>query len=95
MLYRNPLINVPYPLYVFKGDAVDNRLMHIFDYLPLAFINITGMLIPVMLGGLEIDYIAAILLPCENMGQGSLVPVIPVILIQLSAFRRPLSCCFK
>ena len=33
-----------YPLYVFKGGAVNDRLMHVFDYLPFAFVNIAGML---------------------------------------------------
>ena len=29
-----------YPLYVFKGGAVNDRLMYIFDYLSFAFVNI-------------------------------------------------------
>ena len=36
--------------------------MYIFSYLPFAFIYIVVSLIPVMLFGLEIDYIATILL---------------------------------
>ncbi len=56
------------PLYGFKVGAVNNRLMHIFGYLPLAFIYIVVALVPKMLCGLEIDNIAAILLPCEYLG---------------------------
>ena len=54
------------PLCGFKVGAVNNRLMHIFGYLPLAPVYIVVPLIPEMLCSLEVDYIAAILLPCED-----------------------------
>ena len=63
-------------LYGFKIAAADNRLMHIFCDVPLAPVYIVVMLIPEMLCGLEVDHIAAILLPCENIGQGGFVPLL-------------------
>ena len=75
-----------YALHVFKGIAVNDRLMHIFKYLPLAFVNIVVALVPVMLRGLEVHHVAAILLSCENAGQGRLVPVVAVFLVQGAAF---------
>src|SRR3712207_5493728 len=77
-----------YALHGFKGIAVDNRLMHVFKYLPLLFIYIVVALIPVMLRRFEVRHVAAILLSCENAGQGRLVPMIAVFLVQISAF-----CC--
>jgi len=75
-----------YALHVFKGIAVDDWLMHIFKYLPLVFIHIVVALISVMLRRLEVHHVAAILLSCENAGQGRLVPVVAVFLVQFSAF---------
>ena len=60
------------PLCGFKVGAVNNRLMHIFGYLPLAPVYIVVPLVPEMLCSLEVDYIAAILLPCKDMGQVAL-----------------------
>ena len=54
------------PLCGFKVSAVNNRLMHIFGYLPLAPVYIVVPLVPEMLCSLEVDYIAAILLPRED-----------------------------
>ncbi len=56
------------PLYVFKVGAVNNRLMHVFRNLPLASVYMVVSLVAEMLCGLEVDYIAAILLPCQNTG---------------------------
>lgn len=75
-----------YALHVFKDVAVNDRLMHVFKYLPLVFIHIVVALISVMLRRLEVHHIAAILLSCENAGQGRLVPVVAVFLVQISAF---------
>lgn len=63
-----------YALNALKILAADNWRMDIFDYLPITFIYIVRMLVPVMRGGFEVDHITAILLPCENMGQGCLIP---------------------
>ena len=63
------------PLYGFKVGAVNNRLMHIFGYLPLAPVYIVVPLVAEVLCGLEVDNITAILLPCEDMGQGGFVPL--------------------
>src|SRR5699024_843981 len=54
------------PLYGFKVGAVNNRLMHIFGYLPLAPVYIVVPLVAEVLCGLEVDNITAILLPCED-----------------------------
>ena len=74
------------PLYGFKIAAADNRLMHIFCDVPLAPVYIVVMLIPEMLCSLEVDYIAAILLPCEDIGQGGFVPLAAVILVERLIF---------
>lgn len=47
------------------GTSVDNWFMHIFYNLPLIFINIVVSFVFVMLFGLEVDYIATILLPFQ------------------------------
>ena len=44
------------------------------------------MFIPEMLCSLEVDYIAAILLPCEDIGQGDFVPLAAVILVERLIF---------
>ena len=44
------------PLCGFKVGAVNNRLMHIFGYLPLAPVYIVVPLVPEMLCSLEVDY---------------------------------------
>ena len=46
------------------------------------------MLIPEMLCSLEVDHIAAILLPCEDIGQGGFVPLAAVILVERLIFTR-------
>ena len=51
------------PLCGFKVSAVNNRLMHICGYLPLAPVYRVVPLVPEMLCSLEVDYISAILLP--------------------------------
>lgn len=66
------------PLHIFKVDAVNNRFMHIFCDVPLASVYIVVSLIPEMLRSLEVDYIAAILLPRKNMGQRGFVPLVTV-----------------
>ena len=76
------------PLYGFKIAAADNRLMHIFCDVPLAPVYIVVMFIPEMLCSLEVDYIAAILLPREDMGQGGFVPLVAVILVERLIFYR-------
>ena len=68
--------------------------MHVLGYLPLAPVYIVVPLVPEMLCGLEIDYIAAILLPCKDMGQGGFVPLAAVILIERLVFTRPPSPVF-
>ena len=82
------------PLCGFKVGAVNNRLMHIFGYLPLAPVYIVVPLVPEMLCSLEVDYIAAILLPREDMGQGDFVPLVAVILIERLVFTRSPSPVF-
>ena len=62
--------------------------MHVFGYLPLASVYIVVSLVAEMLGGFEIDNIAAILLPREDMGQGGFVPFVAVILVQRLVFAR-------
>ena len=79
------------PLHIFKVGAVDNRLMHIFCDVPLASVYIVVSLISEMLCGLEVDYIAAILLPREDMGQRGFVPLVAVILIERFIFTSPMS----
>ena len=74
------------PLYGFKIAAADNRLMHIFCDVPLASVYIVVSLISEMLCSLEIDYIAAILLPREDMGQGGFIPLVTVILVERLIF---------
>ena len=74
------------PLHIFKVGAVDNRLMHIFCDVPLASVYIVVSLISEMLCSLEIDYIAAILLPREDMGQRGFVPLVTVILVERLIF---------
>ena len=76
------------PLYGFKVGAVNNRLMHIFGYLPLAPVYIVVPLVAEVLCGLEVDNITAILLPCEDMGQSGFVPLVTVILIERPVFTR-------
>ena len=73
-------------LYGFKIAAADNRLMHIFCDVPLAPVYIVVMFIPEMLCSLEVDYISAILLPCEDIGQGDFVPLAAVILVERLIF---------
>ena len=68
--------------------------MHIFCDMPLTSVYIVVALIPEMLCSLEIDYIAAILLPREDMGQGGFVPLIAVILIERPVFTRSPSPVF-
>ena len=51
-------------------------------------------LVPEMLCSLEVDYIAAILLPREDMGQGDFVPLVAVILIERLVFTRSPSPVF-
>jgi cell division protein FtsW (lipid II flippase) len=70
-----------YALHVFKGRAVNYRRVYVLGYVPFAFIDIVISFIPVMLCGFEIDYIAAILLPCEYAGQGCFVPIIAVVFV--------------
>ena len=60
--------------------------MHIFCDVPLAPVYIVVMFIPEMLCSLEVDYIAAILLPCEDIGQGGFVPLAAVILVERLIF---------
>ena len=60
--------------------------MHIFCDVPLASVYIVVVLVPEMLCGLEIDNIAAILLPCEDIGQGGFVPLAAVILVERLIF---------
>ena len=60
--------------------------MHVLGYPPLAPVYIVVPLVPEMLCGLEIDYIAAILLPCEDIGQGDFVPLAAVILVERLIF---------
>ena len=60
--------------------------MHIFGYLPLAPVYIVVPLVAEVLCGLEVDNITAILLPCEDMGQGGFVPLIAVGLIERPVF---------
>ena len=74
------------PLYGFKIAAADNRLMHIFCDVPLTPVYIVVMFISEMLCGLEVDHIAAILLPCEDIGQGDFVPLAAVILVERLIF---------
>ena len=68
--------------------------MHIFCDVPLAPVYIVVMLIPEMLCSLEVDYIAAILLPRKDMGQGGFVPLVAVILIERLVFTRSPSPVF-
>ena len=74
------------PLHIFKVSAVNNRLMHIFCDVPLASVYIVVSLISEMLCSLEVDYIAAILLPREDMGQGGFIPLVTVILVERLIF---------
>ena len=60
--------------------------MHIFCDVPLASVYIVVSLISEMLCSLEIDYIAAILPPCEDIGQGGFVPLAAVILVERLIF---------
>ena len=60
--------------------------MHIFCDVPLAPVYIVVMFIPEMLCSLEVDYIAAILLPREDMGQRGFVPLVTVILVERLIF---------
>ena len=76
------------PLYAFKIGAVDNRLMHVFRNLPLASVYIVVPFVAEMLCGLEVYNVAAILLPCEDTGQGCLIPFVAVFLVQRPAFCR-------
>jgi hypothetical protein len=77
-----------YTLYVFKGFSVDDRLMHIFKYLPLAPIHIDRVLVPVMGCSFKINHITAVFLSRQNTGQGAFVPVISFFLFQRFAFCR-------
>ena len=52
----------------------------------LAPVYIVVMFIPEMLCSLEVDHIAAILLPCEDIGQGGFVPLAAVILVECLIF---------
>ena len=63
------------PLYVLKVGAVNNRLMHVFCDVPLASVYIVVVFVAEMLCCLEVDNIAAILLPREDMGQRDFVPL--------------------
>ena len=60
--------------------------MHIFCDVPLTPVYIVVMFISEMLCGLEVDHIAAILLPCEDIGQGDFVPLAAVILVERLIF---------
>ena len=77
------------PLYVFKIGAVDNRRMDIFGNLPLVSVYIVVSFVAEMLCGLEVHHIFAILLPCEDTGQGRLIPFAAVSLVQHPAFAVP------
>ena len=68
--------------------------MHIFCDVPLAPVYIVVMFIPEMLCSLEVDYIAAILLPRKDMGQSGFVPLVAVILIERLVFTRSPSPVF-
>ncbi len=83
------------PLYVFKIGAVDNWCMDVFCNVPLASVYIVVLFIPEMLCGLEVDYITAILLPCEDTGQGCLIPFVAVFLVRRLAFARPPPAFFR
>ena len=74
------------PLYVLKVGSVNNRLMHVFRNLPLASVYIVVSLVAEMLCCLEVDYITAILLPREDMGQRGFVPLVTVFLVQRLIF---------
>lgn len=63
--------------------------MHIFCDVPLAPVYIVVMFIPEMLCSLEVDYISAILLPCEDIGQGGFVPLAAVILVERLILQVP------
>ena len=76
------------PLYVLKVGAVNDRLMHVFRNLPLASVYIVVPFVTEMLCGLEVYNVAAILLPCEDTGQGRLIPFVAVFLVQRPAFCR-------
>src|SRR5699024_12021047 len=83
-----------HPLCGLKVVAVNNLLIHMFGYLPLAPVYIVVPLVPEMLCSLEVDYIAAILLPRKDMGQGGFVPLVAVILIERLVFTRSPSPVF-
>lgn len=74
--------------------AVNNRFMHIFCDMPLTSVYIVVAHIPEMLCSLEIDYIAAILLPREDMGLGGFVPLVTVILVERLIFTSSPSSVF-
>ena len=76
------------PLCVFKIDAVDNRSMDIFGNLPLASVYIVVSFVAEKLCGLEVDYIAAIFLPREGMGQRGFVPFAAVVLAAFNSLRH-------
>ena len=76
------------PLYVFKVGAVNNRLMHVFRNLPLASVYIVVSFVAEKLCGLEVDYIAAIFLPREGMGQRGFVPFAAVVLAAFNSLRH-------
>ena len=90
---------------MYMGDAEWRKLrtvpalkrserMHIFCDVPLASVYIVVSLIPEMLRSLEVDYIAAILLPRKNMGQRGFVPLVTVILVERLIFTSSPSAVF-
>ena len=60
--------------------------MDIFGNLPLASVYIVVSFVAEMLCGLEVYNVAAILLPCEDMGQRGFVPLVTVFLVQRLIF---------
>ena len=69
--------------------------MHIFCDVPLASVYIVVSFVVEMLCGLEIDYIAAILLSYEYFCQGRFVPLAAVILFQHFVFTRSTPTLFR
>ena len=63
-------------LHLFKGGAVDDRLMHVLEYHLLFFRRFKTFLVFEGLGiGLEIDNVAAVFLPREDAGNGGTLPL--------------------
>ena len=66
-----------------RYTAVCGHLADVYKRQP---VYIVVMFIPEMLCSLEVDYISAILLPCEDIGQGDFVPLAAVILVECLIF---------